>query len=178
MNNDNQIIDTELLISGQTVLNPETFCIDTLMDELYAFVEQKLQSTGKSHIRLEYVKYGCVGKCFAYVDGDALRQILCILLDNAVKFTKTGYIFFGFRFGGDNERLVIFIDDTGAGIPQNKMPFIFENTNQRDKGRSGLFTANALVQLMGGNIEARSTNGAGSSFHVILACKSFEVFEN
>src|SRR5690606_17728968 len=109
--------------------------------------------------------------------GDAvhLRQVLVNLLGNAVKFTDHGSVAVRVRVaGGTSYRpLIRFeVEDTGIGIPADKLDIIFNDFTQADTsttrefGGSGLGTtiARQLVELMGGQIGVESTQGVGSTF--------------
>ena len=115
--------------------------------------------------------------------GDQLRvrQILFNLLGNAVKFTETGQIEVRLSVrppegGVMLPHLLLEVQDTGIGIPQEKIDKIFESFSQADDsttrryGGSGLGTtiARQLTLLMGGAIGADSVLGKGSRFWVRL----------
>ena len=119
----------------------------------------------------------------AMVVGDQLRvrQIIFNLLGNAVKFTQEGQVEVrvGVRpaeAGVDSPHLFLEIEDTGIGIPADKLPHIFESFSQADIsttrrfGGSGLGTtiARQLVLLMHGTIGVESVEGEGSRFWVRL----------
>ncbi|MGE5152775.1 MAG: ATP-binding protein [Bdellovibrio bacteriovorus] len=117
------------------------------------------------------------------VIGDQLRvrQILFNLLGNAVKFTEQGQIEVRVSVrppeaGVARPHLLLEVQDTGIGIPQEKIEQIFESFSQADAsttrryGGSGLGTtiARQLTALMGGTIGADSVLGKGSRFWVRL----------
>lgn len=104
-------------------------------------------------------------------DADRLSQILINLLGNAAKFTAQGHVELRAKFG-DDQRLHVAVEDTGCGIEKNQMSAVFdrfssitENT-RREYGGSGLglsITQN-IIQLMGGEIGAKSLIHVGSTF--------------
>lgn len=115
--------------------------------------------------------------------GDPLRvrQILFNLVGNAVKFTESGHVEvrLGVRpaqEGIAEPHLLLEVQDTGIGIPPDKLTRIFESFSQADEsttrrfGGSGLGTtiARELVRLMGGRIGVESVPGQGSRFWVRL----------
>lgn len=111
------------------------------------------------------------------VSGDSLRlrQVILNLLSNSTKFTDQGVVTLGARDQGNGEVLV-WINDTGIGIPPQDMDKIFEEfrqgTSGRRKGRAGsglgLAISRQLLNLMGGRIWAESTLGQGSTFYFTL----------
>ncbi|MGY2048849.1 ATP-binding protein [Methylobacterium sp. JK268] len=107
-------------------------------------------------------------------DRDRVRQILLNLAGNAVKFTEEGGVgVTATREGGD---LVLAIRDTGPGIPEERLPLLFQEFEQGDGSASrrhegtglGLAITRRLVDRMGGRIAVTSRPGAGSLFRVVL----------
>jgi PAS domain S-box-containing protein len=119
-------------------------------------------------------------------DASRLRQILTILVGNAVKFTRTGSVLiavelepkmteFSHQFAGqERERLTLrfSVQDTGIGIPPEKQKYLFQAFSQIDSSTTreyggtglGLAIARRLVQLMGSEIFVDSTPQVGSTF--------------
>ena len=113
--------------------------------------------------------------------GDAARlvQVLTNLVDNAVKFTETGWVRLSVSCAGPATRpaLVRFvIEDSGIGISEEHLEGVFESFSQADPSITrryggtglGLALTKQLVDLMGGSIEVVSTPAAGSTFTVVL----------
>ncbi|MBX9934077.1 MAG: response regulator [Methylobacterium sp.] len=107
-------------------------------------------------------------------DADRVRQILTNLAGNAVKFTAQGGV--GVSIARCDEGIALSIEDTGPGIPEDRIPVLFEEFEQGDSSASrrhegtglGLAITRRLVVLMGGRIDATSTLGEGSLFRVVL----------
>ncbi len=105
----------------------------------------------------------------AQVDADRMRQVIANLLDNAVKYTPGGG---RVKIGasGRGGEIIISVTDTGAGIPPDDLPRIFERLYRGDKSRSqrglglGLSLVQAVVHAHGGRIEVKSRPGEGSTF--------------
>ena len=115
-----------------------------------------------------------------YADDLRLRQVLLNLAGNAVKFTERGHVRITVtqaQDSGSNVRLAFAVEDTGVGIPQDKLGRIFESFSQADEtitrkyGGTGLGTtiSQQLVKLMGGEITVQSVVGQGSSFSFEIA---------
>lgn len=108
-------------------------------------------------------------------DTERLRQILLILVGNAIKFTDAGYV----RVAATaiETGVVIAVHDTGIGIAPDVLPFIFEAFRQGDSRPSrrhggaglGLAIAQKLSVLMEGTISVESIRGEGSVFTLYLA---------
>jgi len=116
-----------------------------------------------------------------YLKGDEIRlkQILSNLLDNALKFTINGKIelkvYVGLAFT-EKVRIYFEIHDTGLGIQEKKLEHIFDgfarhvtdNSSKFEGNGIGLNICKNLVQLQGGEIEAKSTVNVGSTFSFYL----------
>lgn len=111
-------------------------------------------------------------------DRDRLMQVFSNILDNAVKFTLKGKI--KISAAEDNEWIHIKFEDTGIGIPQDKLDKIFDRFYQLDSpekpGRGGaglgLWISKNIVEAHGGKIWAESKN-RGSTLHVLLLKRRF-----
>lgn len=113
--------------------------------------------------------------------GDSVRliQILANLLSNAVKFTSQGTVKMDISaepYGNGFSRLEVKVEDSGTGIPEDKLELIFEKFEQashsvnRNFGGTGLGLAitKQLVELQGGEIKVESKYGKGTCFTVSL----------
>ncbi len=106
------------------------------------------------------------------VDTVHFTQVLTNLLDNAVKFTGSGYIKVGYRFMPGADEVHIFVEDTGMGIPHNVQSLIFDRFYKHDEFSQGvglgLCICQAIVEKMHGHISLESEEGKGSRFTVVL----------
>ncbi len=112
-------------------------------------------------------------------DADRIRQVINNLAGNAVKFTDEGHVSIDVSgaVNDDLASLVVTIEDTGIGIPENQQDSIFSvfeqvdgASNRRFEGTGlGLAIARRLVNLMGGDITLKSTFGEGSQFKFELS---------
>jgi PAS domain S-box-containing protein len=111
---------------------------------------------------------------YVYSDPDRLREVITNLFDNAVKYTTTGKISIGLT--GDKSVVQFYIKDTGAGIPSDDLPHLFQkffrvdNSATRTIGGTGLglFICKKILELYDGKIWATSRLGEGSTFFVNL----------
>lgn len=110
------------------------------------------------------------------VEGDGLRirQILSVLIDNAVSYSKDEDTIILCAYRKKNQ-LMIEVEDHGAGIEQNKKQDIFERFYKGDKSRKdknhfglGLSIAKELTEMHGGSISVKDTQGGGATFIVSL----------
>lgn len=119
------------------------------------------------------------------ISGDPLRirQIVANLVGNAVKFTEHGSV--DVEVGGNfiqpgRFQLQIAVQDSGTGIPAEKLLHIFDKFTQADgsvSGKSGgtglgLAITRSLVELHGGGVQVQSELGRGTTFRVTLPCKA------
>jgi signal transduction histidine kinase len=108
-------------------------------------------------------------------DREQLRQVIVILLDNAVRYSADdGRVHVQARRDGSNA--LVTVHDTGIGIGEQELPRVFERFYRADEARNrqsggtglGLAIARELVSRHGGKISVESTEGAGSTFTVQL----------
>lgn len=123
-------------------------------------------------IQLSLAAHGSVPAC---VDPAQIRQLLGILLDNALKYTpEGGRIAVEVASEGGSTRLTV--SDTGAGIPPEAQPRIFDRFFQVDKDESrrrgsvgvGLSIARAIAQAHGAQLTVESEPGKGTEFTLRL----------
>ncbi|WP_167577912.1 ATP-binding protein [Ammoniphilus sp. YIM 78166] len=106
------------------------------------------------------------------LDGYRMQQVLINLLDNAIRYTKEGTILVTTQKVDDEVHILI--RDTGIGIPQQELPYIFERFHRVEKSRSrafggtglGLAIVKKLVEHQGGTISVQSNVGQGTEFRI------------
>ncbi len=111
------------------------------------------------------------------VDEVILNTILSNLLENALKFTSEGFIEYGYNIV--NNKIEIYVKDTGIGIKTESQKIIFERFSQEEKELSkkvgglglGLSIAKENAELLGGKITLKSEKGKGASFFVTIPYK-------
>lgn len=170
----NDILDFSKMEAGQLHLNSVSFDLYELLDGIVATMNEAAVENGlKLHIALPEA-------CPAAFIGDdlRLRQILLNLVGNAIKFTPAGSVTIGVALENTNDNqgrttLHFTVDDTGIGIPFEKLSLIFNNFEQADNsyvrkyGGTGLGLAicKQLTALMEGSIWVESWVNVGSTFH-------------
>ena len=111
-------------------------------------------------------------------DRDALKQVLLILLDNALVHTSQDTTV-ELTTAQEDDRVAISVRDTGPGIPPDVLPHIFERFYRGEVSRSGVSTglglaiAKELIEAQGGAISVESQIGEGSVFTVTLPRASY-----
>ncbi|HEY6033585.1 MAG TPA: response regulator [Kofleriaceae bacterium] len=163
----NDILDLSKIEAGRAEVVKEPVDLADLADECVASVKELLK--GK-----EVTLHSDVSVTTVFTDPLKLRQLLLNLLSNAAKFTDAGEIVVTAEAQGTT--LVLAVEDTGSGIPDDQLPFIFDKFRQvdgssrRKVGGTGLGLAivKEVAQLLGGNVNATSTLGRGSKFTVVL----------
>ncbi len=171
----NDILDFSKIDAGQLQLDPAPFILRDAVEDVATLVssgiaEKNLELVVRIDHELPQMFLGDVGR---------LRQIITNLVGNAVKFTETGHVYInvssdGIHSSTDGEMTSINfrIEDTGIGIPEEKLENIFNKFSQVDESATrkhegtglGLAIACALVELMGGKIGVESRVGKGSTF--------------
>jgi signal transduction histidine kinase/CheY-like chemotaxis protein len=171
----NDILDLSKIEAGRIELEDNSFDLVALLKEISVMIQSRAGEKGLSFV-LETEAVG-----FPYVNADAgkLRQILINLLGNAIKFTSDGSVTLRAAteplpetLGGC--RIVLEVEDTGAGIDparQEKVfePFVQEQGVSAQAGTGlGLSICKSLCDLMDGSIEVESELGKGALFRVRL----------
>jgi two-component system phosphate regulon sensor histidine kinase PhoR len=111
-------------------------------------------------------------------DGEALRELVDNLVNNAIKFTPAGGRV-DIRLGVEGSHVVLEVEDTGIGIPIEEQGRVFERFYRVDKARSrqlggtglGLSIVKHVALAHGGNVSLKSAPGRGSTFRVQFALK-------
>jgi PAS domain S-box-containing protein len=168
-----QVLDYARLETGELRLSPGVFSLRALLREVAGEWKSSARAKG---LRLREEVPPELPDSFL---GDAarLRQVLGHLVSNAVKFTPAGTIIVRARREG---ALYFEVEDTGIGIPADKLQSIFTAFEQADGSSTrqhggvglGLSLASRLVRLMGGEVEVESVPGRGSVFRVRVPAMS------
>jgi signal transduction histidine kinase len=165
------LLDVSRIITGKLSLNPYPVDVAAVIESAIAAAKPGALAKG---VQLE----GALDRRVGFVSGDAgrLQQVVGNLLSNAVKFTPEGGTV-RVRLDAAAGQARISVADTGVGISQDFLPYIFERFRQADststrteKGLGlGLSISRHLVELHAGTIEAESSGeGHGSTFTVML----------
>jgi len=172
------IISLARIEAGETDLKLQETNLNALFKEVNASYKPILTQRHKTHLKWDIQLPD--QEITAPVDKLKLRQVIINLLDNAIKFTETGGILYGFEptfnSAGKIDSVNIFVQDTGIGIADDKQRHIFNRfTKLNEAGKKiysgtglGLSIVNQYVQLMGGGIRLQSAPEQGSTFSITL----------
>ena len=140
---------------------------------LHGLANAVKKSAADRGIRIEVISDPTVHTVLT--DGDKLERILLNLLFNALKFTPAGGKV-QVKATRDNGELLLEVSDTGTGISEEQLPFIFDRFWQADTSSQrqfrgvgiGLALVKELVEVQGGKVAVRSAIGKGTQFTVVL----------
>ena len=170
----NDILDLSKIEAQKLEIHPTEFRLLDCLQQIAHIIRVRADQAGLAFV------YEPAGDLPMVVRGDekCLRQVFLNLLTNAVKFTEKGQVTFTVDYNDPsraNGTLRFQVQDTGRGIPKEKLEEIFlpfqqvgEHTQQQEGTGLGLAITKKLVTLMGGTLEVASTVGKGSTFAVML----------
>ena len=166
----NQFLDLKKLESGNLKLNPEYRDFIQFLKGLTEYFEIQ----AKLH-RIKFVFTSTEKKLNMMFDSDKMDKVILNLLNNAFKHTPEGGVI-RLDLKVIDENINICISDTGEGIPENQLHYIFEpyyQVNQGEKNSSGigLTFAKELLELHNGTISVESTLGTGTKFTILIPIK-------
>jgi PAS domain S-box-containing protein len=166
----NDVLNFAKIEAGHVAVESTPMALSGVMDSLREFVEPQLREKG-----LTFTMAREIPETEACGDPDKVRQILINLLSNAIKFTPQGGRI-DLKCHEDAKMIYICVEDTGLGIPEDKLEAVFEPFVQvnRDYASThegtglGLSISRDLARRMGGDLTVESTLGKGSKFVLSL----------
>ena len=168
----NDILDISRIESGREEVEISGFNINTVIADIVNMIEPiaKTQNIGLFHT-------GSSSEININSDMDKCHHILQNLVSNAVKFTENGKVEISAFQNGD--KIAITVTDTGIGISEDHLPYIFDQFRQADGSTSrrfggsglGLSIAQKYASLLGGIVEVTSSPEKGSTFTLTLPLK-------
>lgn len=169
----NDIIDISKIEAGQLNVRKTHVNLNQIMDEMLELSNKEKTNFNKEEIEILLHKDLPDDESMILFDGKRLKQVLTNLLNNALKFTKKGFIQFGYRLV-NNERLQFYIRDTGIGMTKEQQQSIFDRFKQVDQGLTrnfggtglGLAITKELTELMDGVIRVESKPYQGTVFNL------------
>jgi signal transduction histidine kinase/CheY-like chemotaxis protein len=174
----NDILDIDKIESGKASLREDIFEPCKELNDLTNLFEHGFSEKGL------YIEFedNCHKGITVKGDRGKFNQIFTNLIGNALKFTVKGGVVIKANSEIDENQLKFHaeVNDTGVGIPEDELEDIFgrfvqvenENTKRHKGSGLGLYITREIVNLMGGQVKAKSKEGNGSSFIVDV---SFEI---
>jgi EAL domain-containing protein (putative c-di-GMP-specific phosphodiesterase class I)/signal transduction histidine kinase/CheY-like chemotaxis protein len=167
----NDILDFSKIEAGKLELESGQIGLDELVENVTSLFAERARSR---NLELAAVIDPDVPR---KISGDSVRlsQVLGNLVNNALKFTENGFVKLTVSKCPIDPRLIdLSVEDTGIGIPEEKLSSIFEVFSQADQSTTrkfggtglGLAICRRIVTAMNGDIEVSSTVGVGSKFRV------------
>ncbi len=168
----NDVLDYSKIEAEKLVLHPEPFDLERCVHEVVMLLQPIARDKGLPLL----VDYDLFLPTRFVGDPGRVRQILTNLVGNALKFTSSGHVLIRITGvpdqEGDSTAIHVTIEDTGIGIPADKVDHIFGEFNQVEDERNrqfegtglGLAITQRLIGLMGGNVWVESEEGKGSCF--------------
>ncbi len=173
----NDIVDISKIEAGQMNTHIQESNVNHLLKDLQVFFTPEAEKKG---LRLKFKTTLSDEESVIQTDHTKLSQILSNLIKNALKFTKSGTIEFGYDSTNVETRhalslhptLIFFVRDTGVGIPADQTEMIFERFRQGSASLTrayegaglGLSISKAFIEMLGGKIWVESEPGKGSVF--------------
>ena len=168
----NDILDFSRIESGKMDLIKTDYHLTKMLDDINLQFRLRAEKQG-----LEY-KTDIDENICEQLHGDdvRVRQIITNILNNAIKYTKQGYVktIVKGTNQGDTFILHVTIEDSGIGIKEESIPYLFQSFERLDEFNNhsiegtglGLAIVKHLLDLMGGSVDVKSTYGQGSAFTV------------
>lgn len=162
----NELLDLSMIDARQVQMDCNESDLCELIKDVHAVIQPYAKKAG--------VRVSCElpeNRCLVEIDKDRIKQVIIILVDNAIKYSNLGgYVKIVLEYTG--QEAVIKIIDNGIGIPESEKDIIFERfyrVKQKDTVKKagkglGLSIAKFIVESHGGEIFVESTYGKGSTF--------------
>jgi heavy metal sensor kinase len=155
--------------AGQWHFDLEMVFADDLLRRLRTVISSLAESKG-IRLDLQIPEQSAA----VWADESAIRRLIMILVDNAIKYTPAGGRV-GVALRHQDNCCLIEVADSGCGIAAEQLPYVFDRFYRADPARTagmgvglGLAIARTIVEAHQGRVEVTSTSGKGSTFRVLL----------
>ena len=160
---------------GELKIVAQNFVIQELIREVFESLSLKAE---QQQILLS-IKKGCEQPLPVYADKEKIRQVLINLIDNSIKYGKSGGAISASIYNTDGTNILVEISDDGIGIPEAYLPRIFERFYRTETGRSrdvtgsglGLAICKHIIEAHGHSIHVRSKEGVGTTVGFTLSAQ-------
>lgn len=167
----NDILDISKIESGKLEFIYTTFSLN----EMFKPQEQAFQIRADKDVQVVYENDG-IDYCIVS-EKTRLTQVLTNFLSNAIKFTSTGSIRYGYKV--NDEGIYVYVTDTGTGIDKEEQASIFDRFVKLDKFKQGtglgLSICKTIIHMLNGEIGVESEKGSGSTFWFTLPCNPVKI---
>ena len=156
------MLDVTRIESGSMKIYKESFNLNELIFNVLQDFRTQLKDDNR--IKIDYKNDGDV---WVNADKNRIIQVISNLVDNAIKFTRTGKIWVELKKKNgekipDNNQVIISVKDEGPGIDSSMMPRLFSKfTSKSEKGTGlGLFISKSIIEAHGGEIWAKNNRAS------------------
>jgi signal transduction histidine kinase/CheY-like chemotaxis protein len=171
LNTINSIVEISKIETGLVYADVKKTNINNQLNGIYSVFKPDAEAKG---LQLSYTNPLPDNESELLIDGEKFTTILSTLVKNAIKFTQTGSIVFGYVKKGSY--LEFHVKDTGIGIPESRQKAVFEKFVQADTGDKrayqgiglGLAISRFYVEILGGKIWLESKEGRGTLFYFTI----------
>lgn len=168
----NELLDMASMEAGHLTLKKEKVDITPYIERIF----RKFQGiAAENQIEMSLAKD--IQEAQAYFDPDRIEQVFTNLIDNAIRHTSEGG-FVKVSVTNDDSGLSVSVEDSGSGIPEEDLPFVFERFYKADKSRTrnkhvkgtglGLSIAKNIVKSHRGTITVKSKLDIGTTFNFMI----------
>jgi CheY-like chemotaxis protein/two-component sensor histidine kinase len=169
----NDIIDIAKIEAGEIKIESASVDINALLTDLRDFYQGEKIRRSKNHIEIRISIPVDTSQVTIETDPFRLRQVINNLISNSLKFTDKGYVEFGYSI--EKSKILFFVRDTGIGMTKEDSFMVFERFKQvgcaskKKEGTGlGLAISRGLVEILGGEIWAKSSPNEGSEFYFTI----------
>jgi len=166
----NDQLELSRLQSGTIAIEKKRMMLDDLVYDVCDRYSSIAEENG-----LELKVLTDFGNCPpVFANADRVEQMLIILLDNAIKYTEEGSVSVSATW--DDDKVILSVRDSGIGIDEKDLPYVFDRFYKVDKAHSGkgsglgLSIAKELLKKMEEDIWVTSEKGEGSEFSFTIHC--------
>ena len=171
-----EILEISRLETNQVKLSLNQVSLNEMLHELHSIFELLANERGLS---LTLSKGLDDNQSVILTDETKLNKIVSNLLQNAIKFTSSGFVSFGYNLV--DGKIELYVEDSGMGIKPENLNRIFQRFAQEDESIAadfgglglGLSIVKEHTDLLGGKIKVTSTKGSGTRFTVTIPFKPF-----
>jgi len=157
---------------GELKLSRQNFFIQDVIREAFESLSIKAENA-----RIDFsFKKGCEKPMAVYADKEKIQQVVCNLIDNAIKYGKSGGHIIASVYTTDEQTVLVEISDNGIGIPEKYLDRIFERFYRTSGGRNkdvkgsglGLAICKHIIEAHGHSIHVRSKEDVGTTIGFTL----------